>query len=82
VTKILGDDSFKSKQKNQNQSRIAVTPCSAARVRQDGDSTRDPWTKLGNCFFLLRYVLLFFIIMNDTLFKSFSVHLYILSYMV
>jgi hypothetical protein len=34
--------------------------------------------------FLLCYVLLFFfiIIMNDTLFKSFSMHLYILSYMV
>ncbi|KAL3591752.1 hypothetical protein D5086_010392 [Populus alba] len=24
-------------------------PRSAARVRQDGDSTRDPWTKLGDC---------------------------------
>jgi len=51
-----------------------------ARVRQDGDSTGDPWTKLGNCFFIMLCVVFF--TMNDNLFKSFSMHLYILSYMM
>jgi len=32
------------------------------RVRQDGDSTGEPWIKLGNCFFVLCHVLLFFLL--------------------
>jgi hypothetical protein len=52
VTTILGGDSFIHKNKRpRNQSRVAATPRSAERVRQDGDSTRDLRTKLGNCFF-------------------------------
>jgi len=80
VTIILGGNSFIHKNKRpRNQSRDRRAPL--ARVRQDGDSTGDPRTKLGN-FFLLCYVLMFFFAMNDTLFKSFSMHLYIMSYMV
>jgi hypothetical protein len=60
VTKILGDDSFT--QIKQKTPKSIKDHLSAARVRQDGDSTRDPWTKLGNCFFLLCYVLLFFLL--------------------
>jgi hypothetical protein len=63
---------------------FASTPRSAARVRQDGDSTGDPRTKLGNLFVYAMYCwfLFFVFFMNDTLFKSFSMHLYILSYMI
>jgi len=55
---------------------------SAARVQQDDDSTGDPWTRLGNFFLLILYVVVFLFAMNDTLFKSLSMHLYILSCMV
>jgi len=84
VTKILGGDSFTHKQKSQNQLRVAVMSRSAVRVRHDGDSAGDPRTRLGNCFLVhaMCCCCFFFFTMNDTLFKSFSMHLHILSYMV
>jgi hypothetical protein len=79
VTKILGGDSLihnktKDPEINRGSPRRRAP---LARVRQDGDSAGDPWTKLGNCFFIMLCVVVFFT-MNDNLFKSFSMHLYIL----
>jgi len=82
MTIILGGDSIIHKTKDPEINRGSPRHrAPLARVRQDGDSTRDPRTKLGNCFFYYAMCCLFSY-MNDTLFKSFSMHLYILSYMV
>ena len=78
MTIILGGDSFTNKTKTPKPIEDRRAPLT--RVREDGDSTGDPRTRLG-ILFVFCHVLLFSY-MNDTLFKSFSMHLYILSYMI
>jgi hypothetical protein len=58
MTKILSGDSHKNENKNPKINR--GSPRSAARVQQDGDSTGDPRTKLGNCFFYYAMCVFFF----------------------
>jgi hypothetical protein len=87
VNIILGGDSFfhKIKDLEINSPLREGSPrrCSLVRVRPDGDSTRDPWTRLDNFILFFVYTMCCcFFNMNDTLFKSFSMHLYIISYMV
>jgi len=80
---------YSQKQKTRNQfpapgdGRRDAALC--ARVQEDGDSTGDPRTRLGNCYYYYYYyyyAMCCYFPMNDTLFKSFSMHLYILSYRV
>jgi hypothetical protein len=59
VTIILGGDSLLHKKRPRNQLRVATTPCSAARVRQDGDSAGDPRTRLDNLFVYAMLVFVF-----------------------
>ena len=57
MTIILGDNSLihnKTKDPEINRG-FAAPPRSAARVLQDGDSTGDPRTKLGNLFVYAMY---------------------------
>jgi hypothetical protein len=81
VTNILGDDSLIHNKAKTTPKSIAAPPRSTARVRQDGDSTGNLGLGLVICLFMLCYWFLFSY-MNDTLFKSFSMHLYVLSYMI
>jgi hypothetical protein len=82
VTIILGDNSFIHKNKKNPEINRGLLR-SAARVRQDGDSAGELGLGLVICLFMLSVVgFCFFFYMNDTLFKSFSMHLYIPSYMI
>jgi len=82
VTKILDGDSIIHKtKKTRNQSRAAAPPRGCDRMAT-------PLGTLGLglviCLFMLCIIGFYFLFfyMNDTLFKSFNMHLYILSYMI